>query len=294
MARLRRRSQPGEQICVHGDYDVDGICATALAVLMLREIGADVDVAPAEPLRGGLRRLAADGRAARCRRRRAASSPSTAASPPSRRSRRARRLGVDVIVTDHHRPADDAARLPDRRHAALRLSVPRALRHRRRRTSSPRRCSGRTIRCVARHARPRRARHDRRRRPARRREPGARHRRAARARAHPEAGPAGADARRPGSTRPRSTPPPSASASRRGINAAGRLGRPDVALHLVLTDDAREADLLANELETLNRERQAVEERILREAVAVVDGWPAEASAAGAPTSCGARAGTRA
>ena len=52
------------------------------------------------------------------------------------------------------------------------------------------------------------------------------------------------------------------------LNAAGRLGRPDVALHLVLTDDAREADLLANELETLNRDRQAVEERILREAVA--------------------------
>ena len=38
----------------------------------------------------------------------------------------------------------------------------------------------------------------------------------------------------------------------------------------------READLLANELETLNRDRQAVEERILREAVAVVDAWPAE------------------
>src|SRR5712691_4545404 len=29
-------------ICVHGDYDVDGICATALAVLVLRELGADV------------------------------------------------------------------------------------------------------------------------------------------------------------------------------------------------------------------------------------------------------------
>ncbi len=60
------------------------------------------------------------------------------------------------------------------------------------------------------------------------------------------------------------------------INAAGRLGRPDVALHLVLTDDAREADLLANELEDLNRERQVVENTILREAVAVVDAWPAE------------------
>src|SRR3989442_2740917 len=32
----------GRQICVHGDYDVDGICATTLAVLTLRELGADV------------------------------------------------------------------------------------------------------------------------------------------------------------------------------------------------------------------------------------------------------------
>jgi single-stranded-DNA-specific exonuclease len=33
----------GKRICVHGDYDVDGICATALAVIVLRELGADVD-----------------------------------------------------------------------------------------------------------------------------------------------------------------------------------------------------------------------------------------------------------
>ena len=28
---------------MHGDYDVDGICATALAVLTLRELGAEVE-----------------------------------------------------------------------------------------------------------------------------------------------------------------------------------------------------------------------------------------------------------
>ena len=76
------------------------------------------------------------------------------------------------------------------------------------------------------------------------------------------------------------------------LNAAGRLGRPDVALQLVLTDDAREADLLANELETLNRDRQAVEERILREAVGVVDAWPRSSVVAGR-TSSGGRDGTR-
>src|SRR5207249_406574 len=52
------------------------------------------------------------------------------------------------------------------------------------------------------------------------------------------------------------------------INAAGRLGHPATALELLLTDDATRAGQLAAELETLNRERQAVEERILRQALA--------------------------
>jgi len=34
--------EAGARICVHGDYDADGICATALGVLLLRELGADV------------------------------------------------------------------------------------------------------------------------------------------------------------------------------------------------------------------------------------------------------------
>nr|MBA3245552.1 hypothetical protein [Actinomycetota bacterium] len=58
------------------------------------------------------------------------------------------------------------------------------------------------------------------------------------------------------------------------INAAGRLGRPDAALDLLLTEDNDEATRLAGELETLNRDRQAVEDRILRAAVAEVESWP--------------------
>jgi single-stranded-DNA-specific exonuclease len=58
------------------------------------------------------------------------------------------------------------------------------------------------------------------------------------------------------------------------INAAGRLGRPTAALELLLTDDEETAGRIAAELEELNRERQAVEERILREASAVIDAWP--------------------
>jgi single-stranded-DNA-specific exonuclease len=58
------------------------------------------------------------------------------------------------------------------------------------------------------------------------------------------------------------------------INAAGRLCRPDIALELILTDDPEHAKKLALELEDLNRDRQAVEERILREAVAMVEALP--------------------
>jgi single-stranded-DNA-specific exonuclease len=58
------------------------------------------------------------------------------------------------------------------------------------------------------------------------------------------------------------------------INAAGRLGHPREALELLLTDDADEAKRLAFRLEEVNRERQAVEDRILRSAVAKVDEWP--------------------
>ena len=77
------------------------------------------------------------------------------------------------------------------------------------------------------------------------------------------------------------------------INAAGRLGHPRAALELLLTDDADEARRLANELEELNRERQAVEARIFREAAAQVEEWPDE-QRRGARTSSPARTGTRA
>ena len=64
------------------------------------------------------------------------------------------------------------------------------------------------------------------------------------------------------------------SGSRPGSTRPGRLGRPDLALDLLLTDDRAEADALAAQLEDLNRERQGVEERILREATARVDALP--------------------
>ena len=58
------------------------------------------------------------------------------------------------------------------------------------------------------------------------------------------------------------------------INASGRLCRPEAALELLLTDDEGEARRLALALEELNRERQAIEERILRAAVDAIESWP--------------------
>jgi single-stranded-DNA-specific exonuclease len=58
------------------------------------------------------------------------------------------------------------------------------------------------------------------------------------------------------------------------INASGRLGRPEAALRLLLTGDGAEAARLAEELETLNHERQAVEERIVRAAIEQIESWP--------------------
>src|SRR5689334_22806818 len=57
------------------------------------------------------------------------------------------------------------------------------------------------------------------------------------------------------------------------INAAGRLGHPRAALDLLLTEDPERAKALADELEELNRDRQAVEGRILREAIQQVEEW---------------------
>jgi single-stranded-DNA-specific exonuclease len=54
------------------------------------------------------------------------------------------------------------------------------------------------------------------------------------------------------------------------INAAGRLRRADAGLELLLTEDERRAEQIASELERINGERRAVEQRIVWEAEAQV------------------------
>lgn len=103
--RIARAVTEGETIFVHGDYDVDGICATALLTRFLRSRGADVvpfvphrirdgydfsssGLAAAEAAGAGLIVTADCGTVAH--------GPIAAA----------RERGMDVVVTDHHTVGD--------------------------------------------------------------------------------------------------------------------------------------------------------------------------------------------
>ncbi len=55
------------------------------------------------------------------------------------------------------------------------------------------------------------------------------------------------------------------------INAAGRMGRADAALELLLTDDESRAEAIARELDSINSSRRATEQRIAWEAEALAD-----------------------
>jgi single-stranded-DNA-specific exonuclease len=267
---IRRAIAERTRICVHGDYDVDGICATALMVLVLRELGADVEWHLPSRFEEGygvshetLSRLAREGFGLLI----TVDCGITAVEEVAE----AKAAGLDVIVTDHHRPGDVLPECPvvatkpseypfpelcgtgvaykllqalvgdderlDRHLDLVALAtvadvVPLVDENR-----------ALALAGLGRLARTTR--------------PGLRALMRA-SRVDPAAVDEGAIGFR---LAPR-------------INAAGRLGRPTAALQLLLTDDEEEAGRLAHELEELNRDRQAVEERILREAVAEIDSWP--------------------
>jgi single-stranded-DNA-specific exonuclease len=269
--RIRAAVSAGKRICVHGDYDVDGICATVLAVLVLRELGADVAWHLPSRFDEGygvsgetLERLAEEG----CGLVLTVDCGITAVDEV----RRARELGLELVVTDHHRPGDE---LPDCPLVATRPSD----------YPFPELCGtgvayklgqallGADSEVLRRHldlvglatiadvvpllgenrslviAGLRSL--------ARTQKPGLQ---ALMKVAHVD--PATVDTGQVGfRLAPR-------------INAAGRLGHPRAALELLLTEDADEARRLAERLEELNRDRQAVEDKILRAAIAQVEEWP--------------------
>ena len=254
----------GSVIAVFGDYDVDGVCSTAMLLRTLRALGADpVWELPSRFDEGyGL-----SGPAVERLRGRGVDLLVTVdcGITAVEQVAAARTAGLDVVITDHHRPGDE---LPDCTvvHPALGeygcpelcasgvvLKLSEALFARRR--SRPGR--GR------RGHRPRRARHG------------------VRPRARCAARTAASCARASWPWAARARPglralmeiggvaPGELSEHALGfrlgprINAAGRMQRADAALELLLTDDAARAGEVARELDLLNRDRQEAETRIL-------------------------------
>jgi single-stranded-DNA-specific exonuclease len=103
-------ARSGTRITIHGDYDVDGVCSTAVLVRALRKLGARVDWHLPDRAEGyGLsaetvRSLAERGTGLLI----TADCGITAVEEIAL----ARSLGIRVIVSDHHRPRPDGV-LPD-------------------------------------------------------------------------------------------------------------------------------------------------------------------------------------
>ncbi len=106
LGHVRARSR----ITVHGDYDVDGVCSTAILVRVLRTLGAGVDwYLPSRTEDGyGLAAATVDRLAARGTNLLITADCAITAVDEVQR---AIDLGMDVIVTDHHTPRADG-RLP--------------------------------------------------------------------------------------------------------------------------------------------------------------------------------------
>lgn len=265
----------GRRIVVHGDYDVDGVSATALLIRGLADLGVRAEhYLPSRFVHGyglselGVREIAAGGDALLITVDCGINYPDEVAL--------ARRLGLDVVVTDHHQPGDTLPECPlihsargDYPHADLcgvgiAFKLLHALHVHRNRVSPhtvperllphldlvalgtiadlvPLRGENRyyVSRGVVRIATSGKA--------------------GLRALVSVVNGEGRVDAQTVGfRLAPR-------------LNAAGRLTDPEIPLRLLLTDDVTEAESLAQELDALNRERQAVEAVVLGEALAMVE-----------------------
>jgi single-stranded-DNA-specific exonuclease len=267
LSLIRAHVRSGEQITVHGDYDCDGVCSTAVLVRCLRDLGANVDWHVPDRLADGYGLAAATVERLASRGTRLLVTADCAVTAVEEVAL-ARSLGMRVIVTDHHQPRADGALpeadalvhpalcgypCPDLCATGVAAKVAQALR------GSPceddlaltalatvadvvplvgenRRLVREGVAALSRTTRPG-------------------------LRALMEAAqvdPVSIDERTLGfRLAPR-------------INAAGRLYTPDTALELLLTDDDARAVALAQELDRANAERRHVETRILFEAEAQV------------------------
>jgi single-stranded-DNA-specific exonuclease len=105
VTRLVRAITEGERVCVYGDYDVDGVTATALLVGFLRTIGADVFYHIPRRLDEGYGLAAAGIEAAAARGARVIVTVDCGITAVAEAGL-CRELGLDLIITDHHMPGE--------------------------------------------------------------------------------------------------------------------------------------------------------------------------------------------
>lgn len=101
--RLARAVTEGETVLVHGDYDVDGICSTTILIRTLRQFGANAVYFIPNRFTDGYD-LGAAGVAAALKQRASVvvtcDCGTTAVEPVAKLCE----AGIDVIITDHHLP----------------------------------------------------------------------------------------------------------------------------------------------------------------------------------------------
>jgi len=109
VSRLQRALAQGERVCVYGDYDVDGVTSTALLVSVLRKLGGNVEFyVPHRLVEGyGLNARALEKLAARGTRLVVSADCGVTAVAEIDA---AAKLGLDVVVIDHHTASQDLPR----------------------------------------------------------------------------------------------------------------------------------------------------------------------------------------
>src|SRR5712664_3575272 len=109
VSRLQRALAQGERVCVYGDYDVDGVTSTALLVSVLRKLGGNVEFyVPHRLVEGyGLNVWALEKIAARGTRLVVSADCGVTAVAEIDA---AAKLGLDVVVIDHHTASQDLPR----------------------------------------------------------------------------------------------------------------------------------------------------------------------------------------
>jgi single-stranded-DNA-specific exonuclease len=110
VAVLAGHLERGTRITIHGDYDVDGICSTAILVRALRGLGADVDSFIPDRAGDGYGLSAATVEKLAARGTRLLVTVDCGVTAVDEVAQ-ARALGMDVVVSDHHAARADG-RLP--------------------------------------------------------------------------------------------------------------------------------------------------------------------------------------